>query len=123
MKRIYLHSLNNEKISAIEKICREQKIGISMLRDSDVNRSVADICGVKTENKRPPVKAPVIYSLPEILIFYGIDDKGLDDFLGAYNALRIETIRRKAVVTPTNLGWTLYELAEELGKESSRNKQ
>ncbi|MBR5420954.1 MAG: DUF3783 domain-containing protein [Lachnospiraceae bacterium] len=24
---------------------------------------------------------------------------------------------RKAVVTPTNLGWTLYELVEELGKE------
>ena len=84
VKRIYLHSSNNEKISVIEKLCGEQKIEIHMLREGDINRTLAVICGVKMESGRTPVKAPVLYGLPELLLFYGIDDKGLDLFLDAY---------------------------------------
>ena len=31
--------------------------------------------------------------------------------------LALESIRMKAVVTPVNLNWTLYELTEQLAKE------
>ena len=123
MKRIYLHSSDNEKISVLERLCGEQKIEIRMLRESDINRTLADICGVKMGSARTPAKAPLLYGLPELLIFFGMDDKGLDLFLDAYNRSGVEKIQRKAVITPTNLGWSLYELAEELGKESALNKQ
>ncbi|MCR4586457.1 MAG: DUF3783 domain-containing protein [Lachnospiraceae bacterium] len=33
------------------------------------------------------------------------------------NATGLKSIRMKAVVTPVNLNWTLYELTEQLAKE------
>ena len=49
---------------------------------------------------------------------YSVDEAALDRFLEAYRTGGLEKIKRKAVITPTNLGWTLYELAEQLGIES-----
>jgi hypothetical protein len=72
---------------------------------------------LKTAAKHKQV--PMLYGLPELMFFYGIEDEALERFLDAYNEAGIEKIRLKAVVTPTNLNWTLYELAEELDKESA----
>lgn len=114
MKRIYLHTSDKEKRSVIGRICKEQDIVIKDITGSDCNRIVADICGMDIRSKGAHKKAPVIYVLPELMLFYGIDDEGLDLFLDAYNATGTEKIRRKAVITPVNLGWSIYELAEQL---------
>jgi hypothetical protein len=117
MKKIYIHIPDKEKRTTLEKICAEQDISIHELSLKDVNRTVAAVCGMPMKANGPHKTAPAMYMLPEILLFYGIDDHELDSFLDAYNATGTAKIQRKAVVTPTNLGWTLFELAEELGKE------
>ncbi len=118
MKKIFLYTADEGKKSVIGSIAEDQGMDINMIKGSDVNRTIAAICGVGMKDRNEHKKAPMMYMLPEVMLFYGTDDKGLDDFLEAYNAAGIRPIQRKAVVTPTNLGWTLYELAEELGKES-----
>lgn len=117
MKKIYIHVQDKEKRTTLEKICAEQDISIHELSIKDVNRTVAAVCGIPMKTSEPHKTAPAMYMLPEILLFYGIDGHVLDRFLDAYNATATAKIQRKAVVTPTNLGWTLFELAEELGKE------
>lgn len=119
MKRIYLYTKNSEKKQAIEKICSEQKVELCALSGGDVNRTVSDICGMPLKTAAKHKQAPLLYGLPELMLFYGIDDEALEKFLDAYKDAGIEKIRLKAVVTPTNLGWTLYELVVELGKESA----
>ena len=117
MKKIYLYTADNEKKAFIEKLCIEQQIVFDKLGYADINRTVSEICGMPVKAGKEHKQPPVMYVLPEVMLFFGMDDKALDDFLDAYNAAGIEKVQRKAVVTPTNLGWTLYELTEELGKE------
>ena len=119
MKRIYLHTTDKEKQTAIEKICFAQGIEMKNLSGMDTNRTIAMICGMQMKNSGGHRQAPPLYVLPEIMLFYGIDDPSLDRFLDAYKESSLKPIRKKAIVTPTNLGWTLYELAEELAKESA----
>ena len=117
MKKIYLYTADKEKMASLERLCSEQQITLHRLGHPDLNKTVSEICGMPLKAVKGHKQPPVMYVLPEMMLFYGIDDKALDEFLDAYNSAGIEKIKRKAVVTPTNLGWTLYELAEELGKE------
>ncbi|MBP5607062.1 MAG: DUF3783 domain-containing protein [Lachnospiraceae bacterium] len=117
MKKIYLYTTDAVKKTSIEKLCSSQQIELHTLEYQDINKTVSVICGMPLKAAKEHRQPPVMYVLPEVMLFYGIDDKALDDFLDAYNAAGINKIQRKAIVTPSNLGWTLYELAEELGKE------
>ena len=122
MKKIYVNIPDRNKLEAVTGICREQKIELYGIKFSDVNKTLAALCNVPlavgANGKAARRTAPVLYVLPEMLIFFGLDDKDLDLFLDAYKLTGQERISRKAVVTTTNLGWTLYELAEELGREA-----
>ena len=60
---------------------------------------------------------PTGYSLPELIIFSGLKDNKLDEFLAEYKKMGIAPIGLKAVVTIHNVNWTMYELAEELVRE------
>ena len=51
------------------------------------------------------------------MLFQGLADKEVHRFLEMYRAEGIPTVDLKAVVTPWNLTWTLYELAEHLKEE------
>ena len=120
MKRIYANIPDRNKLEAVTGICREQKIELYGIKFSDVTKTLAALCNVPLAVKAARRTAPVLYVLPEMMIFFGLDDKDLDLFLDAYKLTGQERISRKAVVTTTNLGWTLYELAEELGREAKR---
>ncbi len=124
MKKIYVNIPDRNKLEAVTGICRDQKIELCFIKASDINKTVAALCNVPVaagaNGKAAHRTAPALYVLPEMLIFFGMDDKDLDLFLDAYKLTGQERISRKAVVTPTNLGWTLYELAEELGREAKR---
>ena len=65
-------------------------------------------------------KAPALYNMPELMIFNGFDSQTLDGFLNMYKMTGLPKIPLKAVVTPYNIKWTLYELIEHLKEESGR---
>lgn len=64
-----------------------------------------------------PITVPALYTLPDCIIFAGVADKVMDDFLARYKSNGIEPTGLKAVVTIHNMNWSLYELLEELKKE------
>ena len=117
MKKIFYYIPGEEKKNAVLKICKEQQIETTVLAQKDLNRTVAALCTLPVKPSGAKKSAPALYAMPEMLLFFGIGDAELDSFLEAYNATGLEMIKRKAVVTPTNLGWTVYELLDALEKE------
>ena len=53
----------------------------------------------------------------EMLVFSGMPEETLDQFLAAYKKAGIAPVALKAVLTPHNIRWTPEELFQELFKE------
>ena len=60
---------------------------------------------------------PADYKQPEVMVFSGITDTQLDMFLHGYKMGGISPIYLKAIWTPYNYTWSLYQLTQELIRE------
>ena len=92
------------------------------LKASDINEPIgklAEIRGLKLP-EAPQEKAPIVFAVPEILIFSGLSNKKIGEFLAAYKAAGLEKIELKAVLTSQNIRWTLYQLIQEIRKEREK---
>ena len=128
METLYIHIDNIEKRSAIEKLCESLNITVKDLSYSDLNRTVLDIVASvpivfnnKNINGGTVSKVPPLFLMPEVILFNGFNDESLQGFLAAYRKAGIEKVALKAVVTPYNITWTLYDLIEHLKEESAQD--
>ena len=129
METLYIHTNNKEKLSAIEKLCESLKITVKEIRNSDLYRTVLDIVAsvpIMFSNKTninggTVSKVPPLFLIPEVILFNGFNDESLQGFLAAYRKAGIEKVALKAVVTPYNITWTLYDLIEHLQEESDQD--
>lgn len=55
----------------------------------------------------------------EMMVMADFTRRMMDDFLGGLRTLGMKPIRLKAVVTPTNMGWTADALCRELLEEAA----
>ena len=113
--QVFLHIPDKNKFDRISKLCEKCGYSCCQIQNADVNRTILELISGQSAGKK--VSAPPLYFLPEIMIFQGLADKEVHQFLEAYRAEGIPTVDLKAVVTPWNLTWTLYELAEHLKEE------
>lgn len=98
-------------------------IPAKQLKASDLNEQVGKLAGIKgiaPVNLSQTEKAPAIFCMPEIIIFSGVSDKKLDEFLLSYKNVGLTPTKLKAVTTPKNVGWTLYQLIRELMSEREK---
>ena len=113
--QVFLHIPDKNKFDRISKLCEKSGYSCRRIQNADVNRTILELISGQSAGKK--VSAPPLYFLPEMMIFQGLADKEVHQFLEAYRAEGIPTVDLKAVVTPWNLTWTLYELAEHLKEE------
>ena len=113
--QVFLHIPDKNKLDRISKLCEKSGYSCRRIQNADVNRTILELISGQSAGKK--VSAPPLYFLPEMMIFQGLADKEVHQFLEAYRAEGIPTVDLKAVVTPWNLTWTLYELAEHLKEE------
>lgn len=100
------------------ELCRQLGYGIRKLKNSDADLPVGTIAGVKFSRMiLKSEKAPDGCKLPEVIIFSGLSDGNLDEFLSEYKKAEIEPVALKAVVTQHNISWSIYELTRELQRE------
>ena len=129
MEVLYIHTENIEKRSAINKLCENLEIKVKEFGYSDLNRTVLDIVASVpiTFNNKTNInggtesKVPPLFLMPEVILFNGFNDESLQGFLAAYRKAGIEKVTLKAVVTPYNITWTLYDLIEHLKEESAQD--
>lgn len=141
MTDLIMYKINEEeKEKKFMELCKKLGLHTRRLKDSDANISISVLNGngkaetikqkpglvnsLNSENKISDIKKPADkkkspggYKIPEVLIFSGISDNKLDEFLAEYKKMQIEPVGLKAVVTIHNINWSLYELIEELIKE------
>lgn len=117
---ILYYVLDEKKKIQLEVIGMSMSIETKQLKPSDLNTQVGKLIGLKeivpldlTKIEKPPI----IFCMPEIIIFSGIPNKKLDEFLLSYKNVGLTPTKLKAVVTPRNINWTLYQLIKELSAE------
>lgn len=113
--QVFLHIPDKNKLDRISKLCEKSGYSCRRIQNADVNRTILELISGQSAGKK--VSAPPLYFLPEMMIFQGLADKEVHRFLEMYRAEGIPAVDLKAVVTPWNLTWTLYELAEHLKEE------
>ena len=113
--QVFLHIPDKNKFDRISKLCEKSGYSCRQIQNADVNRTSLELISGQSAGKK--VSAPPLYFLPEMMIFQGLADKEVHRFLEMYRAEGLPTVDLKAVVTPWNLTWTLYELAEHLKEE------
>lgn len=109
----------NKRIQ-LEVLCMGMSLQSKQLKMSDLNTQVgvlAGIDGIKPFDMQNEEKPPAIFCMPEVLIFVGISNKILDEFLASYKRIGLAPIKLKAMTTPKNVEWTLYHLVRELAEE------
>jgi hypothetical protein len=98
-------------------LCRKLGFTVKALKQSDAGKEIGVLAGINRSNGKLHEKVPESYQMPELLIFSGVPNTELDRFLEAYKQAGIEAVGLKAIVTPHNLSWTIYELTAELVRE------
>lgn len=112
----YLNDAKKEK--QILKLCSQLGIQTRKIKEKDVNVPLSTLAGISGVVSMSQVeKAPKGYEMPELLIFVGMTEEKLDEFLTEYKKRGIEPISLKAMVTPHNISWSVYQLVAELIKE------
>lgn len=123
-KSMVLYYVQDEKKRIqMEVLCMSMSIGTKQLKPSDLNTQVGTLIGAKNIEPLDPAKeakAPAIFCMPEIIIFSGITDKKLDEFLFSYKKVGMTPTKLKAVITPQNASWSLYHLIRELSMERAQ---
>lgn len=126
MTDLIMYKINEtSKEKQVVNLCRKLGLKTRKLKDSDAKITVCTLTGNGKINASPDNQmlntanqnVPTGYSLPELIIFSGLKDNKLDEFLAEYKKMGIAPIGLKAVVTIHNVNWTMYELAEELVRE------
>ena len=121
MAGLYLYTRDEAKQKGIEEICRQMGMACHILESRDFGRTAGELTGLPVPGaKVSSEKLPPLYMPPELLLMAGLSDNALDTFLAEYKARNLAPIALKAVVTPFNAAWPLYQLADELKKEHAR---
>ena len=98
--------------AALADACRAEGLTLIPVTSADTGRTIGSLCGGPG-----PASAPALTGdWPAALIMNGLDRSRLDSFLTRLRAGGV-SIPLKAMVTPTNQGWTLAALLAELVRE------
>ena len=128
---LLLYSLSDRRTEdALLSLCRSLRLSCRKLRPTDGSSllgMLAEPAGAAPSRNNAgsmfPGSAPLGLtaaaspSLPDLLVFCRFGDSLLDLFLAEYKKAGLRPVALKAVLTPTNAGWTPLRLAAELELE------
>ncbi len=109
---VLLFHVNIFKTSQISNLCRKQNHTPILVPRSDYGKTLGALANISG------MKSNAVYTgkefEDEMMVFSGMDPDTLDLFLAAYKKEQIAPIRRKAVLTPSNVMWSPEKLYKEL---------
>ena len=111
-KLIAAYGLGGQKLSALSLFCDRENIRLRPVAEGEEDKTVGELCRPAENNAVPASDEQG----RECLIFSGFDRKSLSETVDALRRADIR-VTLKAVLTPSNAGWTLRALMDELAKE------
>ena len=118
MDQILIYTKNNEKRTQIAELCSMMELSLYIITPQELGCPVALLGEKKKKQLKSSVQVPALYYQPDLILFNGLSDEALDNFLAFYRLKGIEPTALKAVVTPVNYSWPVFELTKELQKEA-----
>lgn len=98
----------------LKQYCAIQGLRLRVVEASDLGRTV----GALAQGLAPAGEAPAVAPVPEpMLIFCSLTNAQLDRLLTSLRRMALPRSVLKAVLTPTNAGWTFSALYRELCRE------
>ncbi|MBR1759454.1 MAG: DUF3783 domain-containing protein [Lachnospiraceae bacterium] len=113
-KTILLVGFSEEEKRALKRTILPLGYRILEATDQDTGKTLGAILGLNEESDVPE---PMDVSVERFLLMAGLDRKDLDLFLSVLRKNKIPPIPYKAMLTPTNAGWKLGDLYQEIVKE------
>ncbi len=114
---LLIHINNAQKKEQILSLAKRLNQETRTFSASEYELTLASL--LKGEKPESKPKLPPLYVMPDIIIFSGLRDKELDEFLAQYKKEGIAPTPLKAVVTPFNLNFKIGELTEHLKAEAA----
>lgn len=115
--KILLYSFKDEmQQEKIQKLLNRLQIKWEVLADTDSCQKIGYLVGSKGFKETKISDEPFDFD-HEVMVFYNIKGKRLDQVLLEMKAADIKPIKFKAVVTPFNMFWSLRRLCETVYKE------
>ena len=115
MKGVWLYTSDDQKRSAVSRLCLRLGIPFNVISSRDAARSVGSVAGIPV----PPAQetaVPPLWQMPEVMLLNGFQNAELDPLLRELRAQNLQ-IPLKACVTPYNCMWSLYTLCLNLKEE------
>lgn len=116
MKKILFYQIRGEKRKQLKQICGALDIEILVVSPAEYGEPVGALTGFPGMRKQG--KACVGAGVTgEMLVFVGMDDDALDEFLTVCKLEGVAPTSCKAILTPHNARWSGEKLYAELVRE------
>lgn len=109
---VLCYALSDTRFAAVAALCRTQGCTPRRVMEAEHAHPVGALLGFPVGNRSGSGAV-----LDEMLVLCGFTPDGLDEFLAAFSAQGVPGVALKAVLTPSNAGWTGGELYMELLRE------
>lgn len=97
----------------VKKLCAQRALRFRRVEDGELGWTLTQLAGGKRAGA-----APTLRPLPEpVVVYCKVGGGGLDQLLAGLARLGMPRTVLKAVLTPTNAGWTFAALYGELVRE------
>lgn len=116
---VLLYNLNNEKGGKIRRMCLPLGLRSRLVEPAEYGLTLSQL----VEGQTPETPWAGECFSDELLLVVNCPGPLLDRFLQGFRRNKIPPVGLKAVLTPTNSGWTSLELREELAKEREAIRQ
>ncbi len=108
------------RLDSLRKVCTRKHIRLIEVASADQAQTIASICGMTPKKESASADTPFA---DEVIVMVHFTPGGLNAFLQAWKQADQATIALKAMLTPTNMGWTACQLHAELLQEDAAMKQ
>ncbi|WP_191398537.1 DUF3783 domain-containing protein [Flavonifractor sp. An306] len=116
---VLLYNLNNEKGGKIRRMCLPLGLRSRLVEPAEYGLTLSQL----VEGQTPETPWAGECFSDELLLLVNCPGPLLDRFLQGFRRNKIPPVGLKAVLTPTNSGWTSLELREELAREREAIRQ
>lgn len=116
---VLLYNLNNEKGGKIRRMCLPLGLRTRLVEPAEYGLTLSQL----VEGQTPETPWAGECFSDELLLLVNCPGPLLDRFLQGFRRNKIPPVGLKAVLTPTNSGWTSLELREELAREREAIRQ
>lgn len=114
--KILLYHCGDEKTKKIRNAASAMGVLVISLKEGELGKKLGALAGIEgVDNGEETIQAPVPQT--ELLVMSEFSDKQFELLINMSKRGKIPRISLKAVITETNMNWTLEKLISELTAE------